>query len=302
MPYTIAVGLLGGWSTKPDIAKSLLRLMTPWETILSLRKIEKTGLELSDRETLDEIMKKVTGPKLQAMKIDPVEIFQAYNKVENKDLQLILRTIISQQIRAISETINAKIGRDAKVAVVFDVSGSMEAVAEWSLMLAYAIGNEIPNAHFIAFSNDAMNLDSLVTANKDALSAIIALKERWGQITGGTALGRGLLAGLSQSPDVIFFISDFEGNIEPWSDTVYRDYKALHGKFPSLITIKATTSPWTATGEPTALRTGRWLGIPEELPVTVRNLWDLPTILEYVLNLLPQLQKRGILKTASYVT
>jgi hypothetical protein len=301
LPYTVVLGILGNYSRHPVIAKHLIRLMTPWETILSLRKLENTKLDLNDSETLERITKKITGPKLQTMKVDPVELFQAHSNITNPNLQSILRILINQQVKAISEATNAKIGKQAKVCVVFDTSGSMEQVAEWSLMLAYAIGNDMPNASFIAFANQAHNLDNLLATSKDSLDAIIKLKANWHQFTGGTALGLGLMAALAKQPDVIFFISDFEGNIEPWSDKVYTDYKAMHNKFPSLITIKATASPWTATGEVTALRTGRWLGIPEELPVTVRNLWDLPTILEYVLNLLPELRKRGILKEPAYV-
>jgi len=66
----------------------------------------------------------------------------------------------------------------------------------------------------------------------------------------------------------------------------------VNGRFPEVVSIKFTTSPWTAYGEITALRTGRWLGIPKERKIVIRNVWDLPTMLEYIFNLLPLIMKR----------
>jgi hypothetical protein len=294
LPYTIALGILGHYSKDRDVMRELLRLMTPWETILGLKKIENTNLNLSDSFVQTTIAKKLVPERLKTMKIDPIELSQAYNHVDNSVFKHALRELIDGQIRAIGESLKGKLG-NAKVAVVFDCSGSMEQVAEWSLMLAYAIAKNLPDVSPIAFSNNAYKIN--VTDNfYNDLSRLKSYPGLWS----GTALGQGLMAALSEKPDVIFFISDFEGNIEPWSDIVYRDYKAMHGKFPKLISIKATSSPWTAVGEPTALRTGRWLGIPEEFAFTIRNLWDLPTILEYLLNLLPKLKREGILK-ATYI-
>lgn len=329
LPYTIALGILGGLSKDRLIAKALLTTMTPWETILGLRKLSNAGIDFSDPEIVNIIVNKLRPEKLQQMKIDPIELMQAYNQVTDQTIRFQLKQLINTQIHAIGESIKAKVGNQ-KVAVVFDCSGSMGKVAEWSMMLAYAIGATIPNASFIAFSSEAYTLP--VVASQDLLEQIAALREgrvqgmtlaygygapeyagtsygfrlqygtaRYVSLWGGTSLGAGLMAALQTQPDIIFFISDFEGNTEPYSDAVYRDYKARYGKFPQLFSIKATSSPWTAAGEYEAMKRERWLGIPEEYAFTIRNLWDLPTILEYIYNLLPLIQKRKKEQTATYV-
>jgi hypothetical protein len=139
----------------------------------------------------------------------------------------------------------------------------------------------------VAFADEAITLPfpSIEEILLDAMKKI--------NVGGGTALGKGLIEALKHDPDIIFFISDFEGNIEPWSDKVYEKYVAAKRKFPDIISIKFVTSPLTAIGEPTAIRLGRWLGIPKEHKIVLRNIWDLPTMLEYIFNLLPILIKRA---------
>jgi hypothetical protein len=300
LPYTVALGLLGKWSKDPDVASRLILLMTQWETILSLKKLENSSLNLSEPKILERIESKLNSVNLERMKIDPVELFQAHNQVQNGSIKRLLARLISTQIDAIGTALKSGLG-DRKVCVVFDCSGSMRKVAEWSMMLAYAIGKNLPNSRTIVFSNKPHE----IPLGSNFIETLSWLTSHGGELGlwQGTALGKALLRSLEYRPDLVFFISDFEGNIKPWSDEVYREYTRKYGTFPTLISIKATASPRTAIGEMAAVRTKRWLGIPEEYTFTVRNLWDLPRIMEYLFNLLPLLKKRGMIeKVPAYVT
>lgn len=291
LPYTVALGILGKYNKNPSVLKHLIRLMTPWETILNLRKMQNANIDFNDPEILKQIQEKLNPEKLRDMKIDPVELFQAYTSIKVPVIKVLLRIIIDNQVKSIGEGL-AKNLEGLNVAVVFDCSGSMDKVFAWSMMIAYAISSNIKNAKIIAFSNEPY----LVSMDMPLLEKMEILRKDE-RLWEATALGKALISALQFSPDIIFFISDFEGNIEPWSDDVYKEYVKQFGKFPKVVSIKFTTSPWTAIGEPTAIRTGRWLGIPEEIMISLRNLWDLPNILEYLFNLLPLLKKRGLLKT-----
>lgn len=311
IPYSVALGILGSKFSKDErVVRALLRLMTPWETLLGLRRMEQNGLDLNSPELFRIIQNKLNPQKLQTMRIDPVELLQAYNNVSSISMKQLLEELIDLQVTNIGTALRARLG-NKKVAVVFDVSGSMQPVAEWSLVLAYALSKSLgSNAVTLAFTtspyassgslDNAFILRHQINERTTLLRDIADLK-RDPRLWHGTPLGSGLIAALNEQPDIIFFISDFEGNTEPWSDNVYREYKRVHGTFPEVVSIKATVTPQGAIGERTALRTGRWLGIPEETMITIRNVWDLDNILEYLYGLLPLLRKRKLLDSIAGV-
>lgn len=285
LPFTVLKGLLGDEVNSPNIFKAIIHTMTVWETILSLRQVESRGL-LDDREVQDQLMEKLKPEVLQKQRIDVVELLQAYRKLTHPFAKEALNLVISSQISAMTETLMPYL-QDKRVAVVFDTSGSMENCLDWSLALSLAcsMANK-KNTVLIAFADSAATLPVPTEKN------ILLETYRNAIPSGGTSLGAGLMEALKHTPDIIIFISDFEGNMEPWSDQVYKDYVAANKKFPETVAIKFTTSPDTAYGEYTALRTQRWLGIPNEHRIVIRNLWDLPTLLEYIFNLIPILAKR----------
>jgi len=294
LPFTVLKGMLGRSLNVPSVFKAILHTMTVWETILSLRQLETRGL-LDDKYVQDVIIKKLRPELLRRMRIDVTEIIQAYRRVNHPFAKTILEQAISNQIAAMIESLKPFL-EEKRVAVVFDTSGSMEDVLDWSLALSLVCSMINPDeTKLIAFADEAVTLP-IPTEKKLLLGVYERLVPR-----GGTALGLGLMEALKHSPDIIIFISDFEGNIEPWSDDVYKEYVRIHKKFPEVISIKFTTSPATAYGEYTALRTGRWLGIPNEHKLTIRNLWDLPTMLEYIFKLLPLLMKRKRREIGAYV-
>jgi len=285
LPFTVLKGLLGKRVNDPTVFKAILHTMTVWETLLSLKQIESRGL-IDDAEVQDLISKKLSFENLRRMRIDIVELLQAYRKTSHPFTRLMLENAISSQVSALTESL-AKYLKDKRVAVAFDTSGSMYHVLDWSLSLSLVCAMVNPKeTKIIAFADEAVTLP--VPAEKKLLL------ETYREMvpSGGTALGKALIEALKHSPDIIIFISDFEGNIEPWSDEVYKNYVKVYGKFPEVVSIKFTTSPSTAYGETTALRTGRWLGIPNEHKLVLRNLWDLPTLLEYIFNLLPIIIKK----------
>jgi len=285
LPFTILKGMLGKRLNDPKVFKAILHTMTVWETLLSLRQIESRGL-MDDVEVQELIARKLSFDRLRKMRIDIVELLQAYRRVQHPFTKMMLENAISSQVSALTESL-MKYLKDKRVAVVFDTSGSMWDVLDWSLSLALVCAMINPKeTKIIAFADKAITLP-IPTEKKLLLDVYRRMVPG-----GGTALGKGLMEALKHNPDIIIFISDFEGNIEPWSDKVYKEYIRIYGKFPEVISIKFTSSPWTAYGERTALRTGRWLGIPNEHKLVIRNLWDLPTMLEYIFNLLPLLLKR----------
>jgi len=285
LPFTVLKGILGKKINDPEIFKAVIHTMTVFETLLSLRQMEKRGL-LNDRYVQNFIMNKLSSETLMKMRIDVVELMQAYRRVSHPFAKMILEMAITSQIKAISESLR-KYLEGKKVAVVFDTSGSMSSVLDWSLAISLACAMINPEStKLIAFADEAVTLP-IKTDIKEALELY-----RRAVPSGGTALGLALIEALKHNPDIIIFISDFEGNIEPWSDKVYEEFVKVNGRFPEVVSIKFTTSPWTAYGEITALRTGRWLGIPKERKIVIRNVWDLPTMLEYIFNLLPLIMKR----------
>jgi len=285
LPFTVLKGMLGNKINDPKVFKAIMHTMTIWEIILSLRQIENRGL-MNDPEVQELILRRLKLETLKSMRIDIVELLQAYRKVQHPFSKQILEQAISSQVSALTESL-MKYLKDKKVAVVFDTSGSMEHVLDWSLSLSLVCAMVNPkDTRIIAFADEAVTLP-IPTEKKLMLDLYRKMVPQ-----GGTALGKALIEALKHSPDIIIFISDFEGNIEPWSDQVYKEYVKAYGKFPQVVSIKFTTSPSTAYGEITALRTGRWLGIPNEHKIVMRNLWDLPTMLEYIFNLLPLLKKR----------
>lgn len=285
LPFTILKGILGRRINEPKVFKAIIHTMTLYEVILSLRQMEKRGL-LDDADVQNMILQRLEMEGLKKLRIDVVELIQAYRRVGHPFAKFVLERAISEQISALTESL-MKFLKDKKVAVIFDTSGSMEDVLDWSLALSLACAMINPKeTKLIAFADEAVTLP-IPTEMKAVLETYRRMVP-----SGGTALGKALIEGLKHSPDIIIFISDFEGNIEPWSDEVYKEYVKIHGKFPEVISIKFTTSPATAYGEITALRTGRWLGIPNEHKLVIRNTWDLPTLLEYIFNLLPILIKR----------
>ena len=287
LPFTVLKGILGEKVNNPQVFARIVHTLTPWEAILTLKQVEKRGL-LDNRAVLETLMRKIQPETLQNMRIDIVELLQAYRKVNHPNAQLILKTVIHSQISAVSEALS-KYLIDKKIVVVFDVSGSMIDVAEWSLALALTISQiKAKEVKLVAFADEARTVP--IPTEEELL--LKAMKD-YG-VGGGTALGKGLIEALKHTPDIIFFISDFEGNIAPWSDDVYKEYVKAYGKFPDVISIKFTTSPLTAIGELTAIRLGRWLGLGEkEYKMVIRNIWDLPTILEYIFHLLPILKKKA---------
>ena len=285
LPFTVLKGMLGKRLNDPKVFKAILHTMSVWETLLSLRQIEKRGL-MDDVDVQELIARKLTFDNLKKMRIDIVELLQAYRRTEHEFTKLMLENAISSQVSALTESL-MKYLSGKRIAVVFDTSGSMWDVLDWSLSLSLTCAMINPKeTKIIAFADEAVTLP-VPTEKKLLLDTYRKIVP-----SGGTALGKALIEALKHQPDIIIFISDFEGNIEPWSDEVYKKYVRLYGKFPEVISIKFTTSPSTAYGEITALRTGRWLGIPNEHKLVIRNLWDLPTMLEYIFNLLPLLMKR----------
>lgn len=286
LPFTVLKAMLGKRINDPKIFSSMLHTLTAWETILSLKQIEEREL-LKNESVLEVLSNKIKPEIVRGMRIDIVELLQAFRKVETREAENILKKVLHSQISAISEALN-KYVENTRVVVVFDVSGSMGMVSEWSKGLALATSQiKSKETILVAFADEAITLPfpSIEEILLDAMKKI--------NVGGGTALGKGLIEALKHDPDIIFFISDFEGNIEPWSDKVYEKYVAAKRKFPDIISIKFVTSPLTAIGEPTAIRLGRWLGIPKEHKIVLRNIWDLPTMLEYIFNLLPILIKRA---------
>lgn len=285
LPFTVLKGLLGSKVNVPQVFKAIMHTMTVWEIILSLKQVESRGL-MDDPEVQQIILQKLKFEKLKAMRIDIVELLQAYRQTRHPFTKQVLEQAISSQLSALTEAL-MKYLKEKRIAVVFDTSGSMESVLDWSLSLSLACAMVNPkDTKIIAFADEAVTLP-VPTEKKLLLNLYEKMVPH-----GGTALGQGLMEALKHNPDIIIFISDFEGNIMPWSDNVYKEHVKTYGKFPEVISIKFTTSPTTAYGEITALRTGRWLGIPNEHKLTIRNLWDLPTMLEYIFNLLPILIKR----------
>lgn len=269
----------------PDVFKAIIHTMTVWETILSLRQIEARGL-MDDPEIRENVARNLSFDTLREMRIDIVELLQAYRNTHHPFTKLMLENAIKSQISAMTESL-MKYLEGQKVAVVFDTSGSMEHVLDWSLSLSLICSMVNPeDTKLIAFADEAVTLP-IPTEESLILKVYRKMVPR-----GGTALGKGLMEALKHGPDLIVYLSDFEGNLEPWSDDVYKEYVNVFGKFPEVISIKFVTSPSTSYGEITALRTGRWLGIPNEHKLVIRNLWDLPNLLEYVFHLLPLLQKR----------
>ena len=293
IPFTVLKGMLGSLINEPEVFKSIIHTMTTWEAILSLKQLEKRGL-LADKRVFDFLKEKLSPERLKELRIDIVELLQAFRKVRTKEAEELLKSVLRHQISSVAERLNPYLeGR--RVVVVFDLSGSMHWVSDWSMGLALTLSQvKAKELKLVAFADEAITLPF---PNVDDMLLGAFKKIRVG---GGTALGKGLIEALKHEPDIIFFISDFEGNIEPWSDKVYGEYVKVRKSFPDVISIKFVTSPLTAPGEITALRLGRWLGIPKEQKIILRNIWDLPTILEYVLNLLPILMKRAK-ETSTYI-
>ena len=285
LPFTILKGILGKRINDPAVFTAILHTMTVWETLLSLRQIE--ARELMDNPDIQEkIAKKLSLNQLREMKIDVVELLQAYRNTSHPFTRLMLENAIKSQISAMTESLTKYLDGRA-VAVVFDTSGSMWDVMDWSLSLSLVCSMVNPKGtKLIAFADEVATLP-IPTEEKLMLNIYRNMVP-----SGGTALGKGLMEALKHGPDIIIYISDFEGNIAPWSDNVYKEYVKIFSKFPEVISIKFVTSPSTSYGEITALRTGRWLGIPNEHKLVIRNLWDLPNLLEYIFHLLPLLQKR----------
>ena len=285
LPFTTLKGMLGERLNAPAVFKAILHTMTLWETVLSLRQIEARGL-MDDPEIQEMVARKLSFDRLREMRIDVVELLQAYRSTSHPFTKLMLENSIRSQISAMTESL-MKYLEGNRVAVVFDTSGSMEHVMDWSLSLSLVCSMVNPkDTKLIAFADEAVTLP-IPTEDSLILKAYGDMVPR-----GGTALGKGLMEALKHVPDIIIYISDYEGNIAPWSDDVYKEYVKVFRKFPEVISIKFVTSPSTSYGEITALRTGRWLGIPNEHKLVIRNLWDLPNLLEYIFHLLPILLKR----------
>lgn len=285
LPFTILKGILGKRTNEPTVFKAILHTMTVWETLLSLRQIEARGL-MDDPDIQEMVARKLSSDSLREMRIDVVELLQAYRSTSHPFTRLMLENAIKSQISAMTESLTKYLeGRD--VAVVFDTSGSMWHVMDWSLSLSLVCSMVNPeDTKLIAFADEVATLP-IPTEEKLILNVYRGMVP-----SGGTALGKGLMEALKHRPDIIIYISDFEGNIAPWSDNVYEEYVKVFGRFPEVISIKFVTSPSTSYGEISALRTGRWLGIPNEHKLVIRNLWDLPNLLEYVFHLLPLLLRR----------
>ena len=293
LPFTILKGYLGKKLNDPKFFKAILHTMTVWETILSLKQIEERGL-VEDEYVLNLIREKLTSGRVEELRIDPVELLQAYRKVNHSLLKGLLEDLILRQIRMIGSKLRELLG-DLEVAVVFDISGSMERVAEWSIALATAIGLNCNLKRLVAFNQDA-HLVPIPKEERDFFRLLSSVR-----VGGSTALGKGLLSALESNPDLIIVISDFEQNVEPYSDEVYNHWTRVLGReFPKVISIKFVYTPETRVGELMARMRGVWLNIPEEEKIVIRNVWDLATVLEYLLNLLPLIKKRKK-KWISYV-
>lgn len=284
LPFTIIKGILGSKINDPDIYAACIHTMTVWETLLSLRQLEDRGL--LDISTVYSLVKdKLLSSRLMELKIDLVELMQAYRAVKTEKARELLRYAITSQIGALAEAIGPYI-EDKKVAVVFDVSGSMAYCADWSLALALALSRvKTSGMVLVAFASYA----STIPVPRDIDEAIELMSKI--EVGGMTALGLGLKVALEHDPDIVLVISDFEQNTPPWSNEVYRDYVKEKGRKPTFISIKITNSPKLSVGEITALRTGRWLGIPDEHKIVIRNLWDLPKLLEATLKVIPKIRE-----------
>lgn len=308
VPYTIATGLLGGKSADPKYATSLLSLMTPWETLLALVKLENAGIDFAKSEVKGIIAQKLNPEKLKTMKIDPVELFQAYNKVHSTWLKFILQDLINRQLKAISNELLTYLG-GKKVAVAFDCSGSMKKCAEWSMMLGYALSTAMPNTLCFGWSErGAVVRNFWDQSNVDTTrSKFIAIKPDYGagvlrgmeglmshdELWGGTPMGQAIQTCLENNADIIFLISDMQQNVPPTAIDVYNAWTQRIGRFPELFAFKFTADTAWNHPEPMAYGNDAWTGIPTETSLVIRNIWDLPKILNYHTTIRPDLMRHN---------
>jgi hypothetical protein len=284
LPYTILKGFLSSKLNDPEIFEQLIHNMTIWETILSIRQLENRGLL---ERNLEQIIRKLKVEKLEEMRIDIVELFQAYRAVQTQTAKELLARLIMTQMESIKKALLPLLS-ELKVGIAIDQSGSMSGQAlEYSLALGFALAKGGAKQVKVAtFSTTAYDLP-IPESTVDLIKLIDMIHP-----LASTSIGAGMERVLTIEPDILIVVSDMEQNAPPYTDEVYQRYVTKTGKKPIVISIKFTNSPKLAVGEIEAMLRGRWLKLGEdEYCFVIRNVWDLVRIIEFVLAKIKMIKK-----------
>jgi len=285
LPYTILRGFLGKkvWHTR--IFRQLLPRMTVWELVLTMKQAEKRGL-MEQADILNYYKARLTPEALKYLRIDLLELFQAYGAVKHEATKDLLYEIICQQLHTLREELKKYLG-NLKIGLAIDQSGSMEFILKNSLAIGFCLANGGAKKTKVAtFSEIAYDLPM-----PEEPTDLIRLIDQMQPIS-STSIGAGMHRVLEADTDMLIVVSDMEQNTPPFSDEVYKSYYDMHKRFPLVLSIKFTTDPKLAVGEIQAMHRGRWLNLGEiENCFTIRNTWDILKVIEYVMNKQKEIMK-----------
>ena len=239
IPFTIAVGALGGLKDKSDILLALIERMSGAELINNTNMLKKYGVfeNIELKASYDKALVRAKADK----KVSSLKAGKAADILSDPDLQ-ISKSVIAK-LRDVQETkIDQHSGIEGDWAVLCDASGSMRIAIEKAKEVAAVLARMVKGRVHLTFADDhmikaldvtGMTLDEIKKDTRNVHSG------------GATKLSIGLSYILDKGLIVngIAIITDGGENQLPAFSTVYKQYAIKYGMEPPVYFLHVTGDP-----------------------------------------------------------
>jgi hypothetical protein len=221
IPFTIAVGALGGVKDKPDVLLALMAKMSGNELITNTKMLQRFGV--FDSPVLKAAYDEALGKARQDKRAPTLKAGRAATVVKDKKVAAKLENLQEQKLAQLG-------GIEGDWLVLGDKSGSMHVSIDLARRIAALIAQQVKGAvHLVFFDTSPMSYE--VTGK--SLTEIETLTRRI-IATGSTSIGCGLQLVLDKGIVVngIAIASDGGENTAPAFAQVYQKYAVKMGVEP----------------------------------------------------------------------